>query len=565
MMTTLYENSNLYKDIVGYINAVEDGTEKANEDVKKQCRLVKRAIEEEDLIFETERYDNYMSVAELMYPNIFPWEKFLMGVSLCIYDSKHQPRWHEILTMVGRGNGKDGIIASISLALISRHNPIKNYDVDICANNEDQSIRPVADVVDFLERPENIARNKKVFHWTKEGVQGLVNRGRMKGHTNSPKGKDGLRSGCVILNEVHQYEDYGNIDVFTTGLGKKAEPRIFMFTTNGYVRDGVLDNKLREAQDVLNGLVPDDGRLFLLYRLDNKEEVHDEANWVKANPSLPYMPNLLMEIRREYRTWKQAPFNLPAFMSKRMNLPEIASERAVVEYDYIKDTNKPLIDLTHMSCVCGVDLSKTTDMCSVSLLFKDNNFRYVINHNWICTNSKDWNNIKVKDRFPEWEAMGLLTIVNDVEINPSLVCEWINQQKKKYNITKVCMDDFRQSIFAYDLAKIGFTKERKNVKYVRLTDIAKIIPVIESTFINGLFVWGDNPVLRWATNNTKVVPFKTRNTSDSDLGNYIYAKIEHHSRKTDPFMSLVHAMTCDSELMERVTIDPALFRATTYS
>ena len=127
------------------------------------------------------------------------------------------------------------------------------------------------------------------------------------------------------------------------------------------------------------------------------------------------------------------------------------------------------------------------------------------------------------------------------------------------------MDDFRQSIFAYDLAKIGFTKERKNVKYVRLTDIAKIIPVIESTFINGLFVWGDNPVLRWATNNTKVVPFKTRNTSDSDLGNYIYAKIEHHSRKTDPFMSLVHAMTCDSELMERVTIDPALFRATTYS
>ena len=565
MTTTPYKDTRLYKDIVGYIEEVEHGKKKAPTDVLKQCRIVKRELDTEDLILETERYERYMEIGDLMFQDIFPWEKFFVGIALCVYDSNHQPRWHDIFTMVGRGNGKDGLIAFISLCLISRHNPIRNYDVDICANNEDQSIRPVADVVDFLERPEFIVRNKKAFHWTKEGVQGLVNRGRMKGHTNSPKGKDGLRSGCVILNEVHQYEDYANIDVFTTGLGKKAEPRLFMFTTNGYIRDGVLDNKLREAEDVLNGLMPDEGRLYLLYRLDSKDEVEDESNWVKANPSLPYMPNLLLEIKREYITWKQAPFNLPAFMSKRMNIPAKESERAVVEYDYIKDTNKPLIDLSRMSCVCGIDLSQTTDMCSVSLLFKEDGMRYVINHNWICTNSKDWNNIKIRDRFPEWEDMGLLTIVNDVEINPALVCGWINEQKRKYNITKVCMDDFRQSIFAYELAKIGFTKDRKNVKYVRLTDISKIVPVIESTFLNKGFIWGDNPVLRWATNNTKVIPFRTRNTSDGDLGNYIYAKIEHHSRKNDPFMSLVHAMTSDSELMERAKINPDLFRATSYS
>lgn len=559
------KTTTLYKDVVGYIEAVESGKEIANEDIKKQCRLVKTALDTEDLILEAERYDKYIGVAQAMYKEVFPWERFLIGVSLCIYDSKHQPRWHEIMVMIGRGNGKDGIIASISLAMVSRHNPIRNYDVDICANNEEQSVRPVQDVVEFLEQPESVIRNKSSFYWTKEGVQGLANRGRIKGHTNSPKGKDGLRSGCVVLNEVHQYEDYANIDVFTTGLGKKAEPRIFMFTTNGFVRDGVLDNKLREADDVLNGLVADEGRLYLLYRLDNKDEVHDEEMWVKANPSLPYMPNLLLEIRREYRQWKTAPFNLPGFMAKRMNLPETASERAVVDYEYIKATNQPLIDLAGMSCVCGVDLSKTTDMCSASLLFKGNGTRYVINHSWICKASQDWNKIKVRDRFPEWEQMGLLTIVDDLEINPALVCGWINQQKMKYNIQKVCMDDFRQSIFAYELAKIGFTKDRKNVKFVRLTDVAKAVPVIESAFLNKTFVWGDNPVLRWATNNTKVVPFRTRNTSDGDLGSFIYAKIEHRSRKTDPFMSLVHAMTCDAELMERVNIDSSIFRAVSFS
>ena len=45
----------------------------------------------------------------------------------------------------------------------------------------------------------------------------------MKGHTNNPKGRDGLRSGKVIFNEVHQYENYDNIKVFTTGQGKVAQ------------------------------------------------------------------------------------------------------------------------------------------------------------------------------------------------------------------------------------------------------------------------------------------------------------------------------------------------------
>ena len=36
--------------------------------------------------------------------------------------------------------------------------------------------------------------------------------------------------------------------------------------------------------------------------------------------------------------------------------------------------------------------------------------------------------------------------------------------------------------------------------------IMKVVPVIDSCFNNHLFAWGDNPALRWATNNTKKVP-----------------------------------------------------------
>lgn len=52
--------------------------------------------------------------------------------------------------------------------------------------------------------------------------------------------------------------------------------------------------------------------------------------------------------------------------------------------------------------------------------------------------------------------------------------------------------------------------------------------------------------MRWATNNTMLV--RRGEKEGTDTGNYFYAKIEGKSRKTDPFMALVAAMTVEDEL-----------------
>ena len=86
---------------------------------------------------------------------------------------------------------------------------------------------------------------------------------------------------------------------------------------------------------------------------------------------------------------------------------------------------------------------------------------------------------------------------------------------------------------------------------------------MESLFLNLNIVVGENPCWRWATNNTKVVSWKARTTNESELGNQIYAKIDKHKRKTDPFMSTVAAATCDLMLPEQISINTDLFRART--
>ena len=40
---------------------------------------------------------------------------------------------------------------------------------------------------------------------------------------------------------------------------------------------------------------------------------------------------------------------------------------------------------------------------------------------------------------------------------------------------------------------------------------------------------------------------------DPVVGNYVYGKIEAKSRKTDPFMALVAAMTIEDQIIERRT------------
>lgn len=138
-----------------------------------------------------------------------------------------------------------------------------------------------------------------------------------------------------------------------------------------------------------------------------------------------------------------------------------------------------------------------------------------------------------------------------MEIHPAYITDYISQMKRDYEIRHMAIDDFRYALLSDALRGIGFdAKTYKNLKLVRPMDIMRVATVIDSCFTNQRFTWGDNPVLRWATNNTKLVRAgrKPGREDDADLGNFVYGKIEAKSRKTDPFMALVASMTVEDVL-----------------
>ena len=527
-----------------YMLQVESGAIESCKEQKLLCKHVRKAFAEEDIFVNEEQLGNYLGQAKYFpYDDIFTWEKFCLGLHCCTYWADGLPRWPDLFMLIGRGAGKDGYIAFESWCLVSPYNGIRAYDIDICANSELQAKAPFVDIWNVLEDPKHTAKLKKHFYWNREDITNLKTKAIIKYRTNNPKGKDGLRSGMVVFNEIHQYEDFGNINVFTTGLGKKRHPRRLYATTDGKVRDGPLDQYKERSIAILEGGMPDNGWLPFICRLDSKEEIHNPEMWEKANPSLPYLPALREEIAKEYEEWKESPAQCTDFPTKRMNSPDGNADVQVTEWENIKATNRPTEIKHGMRCVVGIDYASISDFASVEAVFRIGQNRHRIGHSWLCLKSKDIPRMKCPWR--EWEKAGLLTVVDDVEINPDLITAWIEEFAKSYHIAKLALDNYRYALISASLRKIGFdAKEAKNVFLLHKTDQMKVSPIIESCFNKKLFVFGDDPVLRWATNNTKMI----RNGINKDTGNMSYGKIEPKSRKTDPFMALVAAMCIEGEL-----------------
>ena len=531
--------------ILEYIELVESGAVRTNREQKALVQMIRRSFETEDVYTDGEKLEKYLGLEKYFpFKSLFPWQKFILGLWDCTYWQKTgEPRWDEVLCMVGRGAGKDGFIGFDGACMIGPYNPIRKYDVDICANNEDQALRPQRDLTEVLEDPAFEKKLSRHYYHTKEIIQGRKWLGTMKGHTNNPKGRDGLRSGKIILNEVHQYENYDNIEVFTTGLGKVPEPRIGYFTSNGNISDGPLDDYLDRGRRILFDGEPDEGFLPFICCLEKREQVTDPRNWEMANPSLPYLPTLRRETEKEFKKWQQNPTGSTSFLTKRMGLRVGVKELAVTDYENITATKKPLPDLTGWNCTVGLDYAELNDWAAINLHFRRGAERYDINHAWVCLRSRDLERIKAP--WQAWAEKGHVTPVDDTSISPMLLADYIREAGKQYNIKAIAMDNFRWTLVSEAMKGIGFdAADKKRVKLVRPSDIMQVEPILQECFSRQLFSWGDNPCLRWAVNNTKRWPTKRKN-GGVDTGSYIFAKIEAKSRKTDPFMALVASMVVE--------------------
>ncbi len=523
--------------IDSYMDDIRSGKILACKELKQAMDYIEDKLDNSDVIIRGDMIDKAVELIERYFEyKLLNWELFVLALIHCYYKDDTVV-FDEFLLVMGTGNGKNGFISPVAWYLTTHYHGIREYNVDIVANSEEQAQTSFNDVYNVLERTWK--KSKNFFYKSKQVIVNLRTNSYIKYNTSNAKTRLGKRAGCLIFDEILEYEDWTVINAFTASFGKKKHSRKFFITTNGYVRGGVLDDLLDLSKQVLSGEIKDLGLLPLIYKLDDKEEVHDPANWPKANPSLPYFPELQKELKKAYTKMKYQPQLAIDFMTKRMNLPAQDNFIVVAPWEKILATNQPIPyeELKGLQCIGAIDYARTTDFASCGLLFKYQGKRYWLEHTFVCHLALEVESRPIKFPVREMADRGLITIINRPNISVQDISGWFLEQAKKYQIKNIMCDSYRAALLESEFKERGLPLTQ--VRSGPITH-AKVAPLVEQIFAEETLVFGDNPTMRWYVNNTCQEVDKKGNTT--------YLKIEPKTRKTDGFFALVHALTQDAEL-----------------
>jgi phage terminase large subunit-like protein len=284
--------------------------------------------------------------------------------------------------------------------------------------------------------------------------------------------------------------------------------------------------------------------------------------WQKANPMFhpplsDYAKTLYKKVLKQYRKLQNDSSGYENFITKRMNLPKVDLEKSVTSWDKIEATNQDydLEKLKRRECIGCVDYASIRDFVANGLVFVEGD-KFILpvelTQSFVCKafadkhyaysgNKAEGNNKKDHRKFApikKWEKDGLLTVLHKDTMDPHIIVKWfVEKRNEGWNIIKIIGDNFRMEILRPLFEAEGF-----EVEVIRNPDAASALlaPKIELAFDNHNVIFGDNPIMRWYTNNVLVVI--------DNKGNKLYRKKEPVKRKTDGFMMFLYGVWASRDL-----------------
>ncbi|MEC5422386.1 terminase large subunit [Virgibacillus sp. C22-A2] len=549
------------KYVAEYIRKWHDGEIVLNDKREKLLSLIeKNILPRPDLYyFNEEQIENYIEFSEKWYFELDEWEKFISAFIFLFYVEDDEVVFDEFVINIGRGGGKNGFLSTLANYFISPLHGIEYYDVSIVANSEKQAKRSFMECFRVINKKGNEDLTEE-FEAYKSSITSYETQSLFEYKTSNASSQDGGREGAVMYDEYHEMEDTSIVDVFSGGLGKVDHGRQFFIGTKGFVREGYFDTKYRESEDILNGLIEFKGVFPYIAELDDISEMDIFDMWPKANPALQPPLNkrgkrLFNEVKKKYNKLAYEPSGRSAFVTKRMNFIEDNMENSVATREELKATDRPFFEL-NTKPIGSLDFGSVRDFASCGLLFKKEDeyafktFTFAIKHfcdvHYGYSNTNNDFGTEKKAPIKKWEKEGLMKVVDEPSLNPMHVVNWFVEMREEYGVEKIIADNYKLDILRPLLEAEGFEVEAIR----RPSSIHPLLaPRVEDGFANHKFIFGDNPLMRWFTNNVYV--------KETQAGKQ-FLKKEEVKRKTDGFQAFVHALYRAGELDDAVDIDSSL-------
>lgn len=418
-----------------------------------------------------------------------------------------------------RKNGKTTLAAAIALYLLSADGEM-GAEVYSAANDKDQASLVFNEAASMARQAPALIRRSRIIDSTKRIIYHPTN-SFYRAISSENYTKYGFNAHGIIYDELHAAPDRDLWDTLITSTGSRRQPLTVVITTAGYDRNSICWEQHDYALKVLKGIIEDPTFLPIIYAAPEDADWQDEEVWYACNPALGIFRNL-EEMRGLAAKAKEMPALEMTFRRLYLNQWTSSAERWM-QID-LWDACAGKINEKNLKgkpCYAGLDLSATTDLTALSLVFPDNGRYDVLVRFWIPKDTMRKKEHADKVPYSVWAKKGFVTPTEGNVIDYKYITHELKALRGKFDIKEVAFDRWGATKLVQDLQDEGFTIVPFGQGFASMSPPTK---ELMNLVLGKKIRHGGNPVLRWNVDNLVVnqdpagnlKPDKAKSTSRID-------------------------------------------------
>ena len=392
---------------------------------------------------------------------LLPWQRSIVNDVYGTINERGIRQYRYAYLELPKKNGKSEICAALALFHLFADGE-KNGEVYGCASDREQASLVFDVAVDMIDQIPALRKRTKLNVSTKM-ISDKVTGTTYKVMSSEAYTKHGINLSACVFDELHSLPSRDLWDVMTKGAGDaRVQPLWWVITTAGADPDRVtIGWEVHEkAESIIRAREAGDSSKDIatwypvIYGYQG-EDIYNESNWAKANPSMGFTFDV-DKMREAAAEAKQSPADERLFRWLRLNqwvTTKLSGWLPVDLFDQtVGDWNRG--DLLGKDCYVGLDLSTTTDLSAIALVFPPqeglSDWRVI----WDCWIPEENMADRIRaDHVPydKWAADGWVYPTAGNVVDYTRIKERILECSKLYNIVEVDADKSFASMLIQEL------------------------------------------------------------------------------------------------------------------
>ncbi|AMU86668.1 terminase large subunit [Dehalococcoides mccartyi] len=443
---------------------------------------------------------------------LFPWQRKIIEEVFGWRKANGTRLYKTVYVEIPKKNGKSELAAAVALYLLFADGE-HGAEVYGAAVDRDQA-RIVFDVAaDMVCMSPALLKRSNILDSVKRVVVSSTN-SFYRVLSKEVKAKHGFNTSGLVLDELHAQPDRDLVDVLTKGAGAAREqPLFFMITTAGVDRESICREYHDKARDILDGKREEPTFYPVIYGPpeDTKGwDWEDENNWYDVNPSLGEVLSI-DEMREAYQSAKGNPAEENVFKQLRLNMwiscfvkgmPMENWDKCGPSKFELEKYEQWCAEMEGQECYAALDLSSTTDLTSLNLVFPlEDGYYRTIPFFWLPLDNLEMAARRDRIPYPIWAAQKLVRPTPGNVVDYSAVKVTLSELALKYRIREIAFDPWNAMHLVTELSDEGYPLVEFKQSVQNMSPPTKeLLRVV----LNGKLQHGGNPVLRWNADNLQL-------------------------------------------------------------